>query len=113
MARLAALAAEYQAEVVYVGLPLTLAGQRSHAADYVMQQARALASRLEQAPIRLIDERMSTAGASRSLGSAGRNTRQQRRVIDQAAAVEILQRALDIETTSGQLAGEPLLREDS
>ncbi|MDO5092605.1 MAG: Holliday junction resolvase RuvX [Propionibacteriaceae bacterium] len=113
LSRLAAIASEYEAAVVYVGLPLTLSGERSFAAKFVLERTSLLAERLPGVPIRLVDERMSTAGASRNLGGAGRNSRQQRRVIDQAAAVEILQRALDLETSSGQLAGVPLQQEDS
>ena len=78
----------------------------------MVERASLLAAAVPGVPFRLVDERMSTARASRSLGGAGRNSRQQRRIIDQAAAVEILQRALDLETTSGRLAGEPLEQED-
>ena len=95
-----------------MGLPLTLSGERSFAAQFVVERASLLAAVVPGVPLRLVDERMSTAGASRSLGGAGRNSRQQRRIIDQAAAVEILQRALDLETASGRLAGEPLEQED-
>lgn len=112
MKRLRELIEEYEHEVVYVGLPLTLSGERSFAALFVVERASLLAAAVPGVPIRLVDERMSTAGASRNLGGAGRNSRQQRRIIDQAAAVEILQRALDLETASGRLAGEPLEQED-
>ena len=110
--RLGALIEEYEPGLVYVGLPLTLSGERSFAAQFVVERASLLAAVVPGVPLRLVDERMSTAGASRSLGGAGRNSRQQRRIIDQAAAVEILQRALDLETASGRLAGEPLEQED-
>lgn len=63
--------------------------------------------------MRLVDERLSTASASRSLGAAGRATKRQRSVIDQAAAVEILQRALDVEERSGAPAGQPVETEES
>lgn len=110
--RLGALIEEYEPGLVYVGLPLTLSGERSFSARFVVERASLLAAAVPGVPFRLVDERMSTARASRSLGGAGRNSRQQRRIIDQAAAVEILQRALDLETTSGRLAGEPLEQED-
>ena len=110
--RLKELIAEHEPELVYVGLPLTLSGERSFATQFVIERASALAAAVPDVAFRLVDERMSTAGASRSLGGAGRNSRQQRRIIDQAAAVEILQRALDLETASGRLAGEPLEQED-
>jgi putative Holliday junction resolvase len=81
-------------------------------AEYVVERAAGLASAVAPVAVRLVDERMSTVSASRSLGSAGRRAKQQRRVIDQAAAVEILQRALDVEERSGALAGEPASREE-
>lgn len=97
--------AEYEANVVYLGLPLTLSGERSFAAEYVLSHAEQLQRAVPDVQLQLIDERLSTAQASRSLGSAGRNTRDQRAVIDQAAATEILQRALEIEQRTGRLAG--------
>ncbi|MCC2592971.1 Holliday junction resolvase RuvX [Tessaracoccus sp. OS52] len=106
--RLSELVAEYEPEIVYVGLPLTLGGERSFAAQFVLERARELGSAIGARPVRLIDERMSTVSASRSLGSAGQRAKQQRKVIDQAAAVEILQRALDLEISAGVPAGEPL-----
>jgi putative Holliday junction resolvase len=110
--RLTAIIAEYEPGAIYVGLPLTLAGERALAAEYVVERAAGLASAVAPVAVRLVDERMSTVSASRSLGSAGRRAKQQRRVIDQAAAVEILQRALDVEERSGALAGEPASREE-
>ncbi|WP_052460112.1 Holliday junction resolvase RuvX [Tessaracoccus massiliensis] len=106
--RLAAIVAEYEPAVVYVGLPLTLAGERSFAATFVREKAAQLARAIPATRVRLIDERMSTATASRSLGDAGRRAKQQRKVIDQAAAVEILQRALDAEGRTGDVVGEPV-----
>lgn len=109
--RLSALVAEYEAEVVYVGLPLKLDGTRSYAAEWVLEQAGFLAAEIDASAIRLVDERMSTATASRSLGEVGRSQKRARKVIDQAAAVEILNRALDIERATGGLAGESLREE--
>lgn len=106
--RLLALVTEYEPAVVYVGLPLDLRGEHGPAAREVLSRAFELADVVGPGLVRLVDERMSTVAASRSLGSAGRRTRQQRRVIDQAAAVEILNRALDAEQSSGQLAGQAL-----
>lgn len=109
---LAAIVREYEPGVIYVGLPLTLSGERSHSADFVVGRAVALAAAVAPVEVRLVDERMSTASASRSLGSAGRRARQQRSIIDQAAAVEILQRALDSEDRLGAPAGEPAPKEE-
>lgn len=112
LTRLAALVEEYAPELIYVGLPLTLAGERAQAAVFVLERATALAAAVAPVPVRLVDERMSTASASRSLGSAGRRAKQQRSVIDQAAAVEILQRAIDAESRDGAPAGEPAPKEE-
>ncbi len=110
--RLVALVEEYEPDVVYVGLPLTLDGRRSHAVDWVLDRTRLLAGRIGAERLRFVDERMSTASASRSLGAAGRSQKQARGVIDQAAAVEILQQALDQERATGGLAGQSLNLEE-
>lgn len=110
--RLAELTREYEPQVVYVGLPLTLAGERGIAAEFVEDKAAELATLIAPVEVRLVDERMSTVTASRSLGSAGRRAKQQRQVIDQAAAVEILQRALDAEAREGVPAGHHVTKEE-
>lgn len=106
--RIAEIVAEYEPGIVYVGLPLTLRGERSLSAGYVLERVAELAGVIGATPIRLVDERMSTSSASRNLGMAGQRAKQQRSIIDQAAAVEILQRALDLEISSGNPAGEAL-----
>ncbi|WP_297740532.1 Holliday junction resolvase RuvX [uncultured Tessaracoccus sp.] len=105
---LAAFVEEYEPEIIYVGYPLDLRGKLGPAAKFVAQKAAALAQRVAPIEVRLIDERMSTASASRTLGSVGRDTRSQRGIIDQAAAVEILQTAVDVEQRLSQPAGELL-----
>lgn len=106
-AAVVALVAEHEAVEVVLGLPLALDGTEALAATEVRAHAVRLARRLD-VPIRLVDERMSTVQASRGLRSAGRDARSQRALIDQAAAVEILERALDAERRSGRPAGELL-----
>lgn len=92
---LARLVDAYQTVEVVVGLPVTLAGKEGPAAV----QARAYAERLSRAiapvPVRLADERMSTVAATRRLAERGVRGKRQRAVVDQAAAVEILQSWLD------------------
>lgn len=105
---LAALIEEYDPALVYVGLPLDLRGEWGPAAQFVVDRARALAARIAGVEVRLVDERMSTASASRSLGSVGKSTKSQRAIIDQAAAVEILQSAVDIEVRQAAPAGVAL-----
>lgn len=106
------LLADYQPTIAYVGFPITLSGQQSLAAEFTLSKARELAEKWATGQVRLLDERLSTATASRSMSRAGRSQKRQRTVIDQAAAVEILQRALDFEHQTGKLAGQPAELED-
>jgi putative Holliday junction resolvase len=93
---LAALVAEHGVVEVVVGLPRTLAGRQGRAAQAATGYARALADRLGDAvPVRLTDERLTTVSAARVLAERGVRGRKQRAVVDQAAAVEILQSWLD------------------
>ena len=108
--RLAALVAEREAVEVVVGLPTTLAGRHGPAAEAAEEFARRLAARLgaptaRDVPVRLVDERLSTVGAQRGLRESGVDTRRGRSVVDQAAAVIILQTALDAERHSGTAPG--------
>ena len=93
--RLAALVDEHQAVEVVVGLPRTLADRTGPAAQDAIDFADGLARRIAPVPVRLADERLTTVTAERSLRAAGVSTRGQRAVIDQAAAVGILQSWLD------------------
>ena len=93
---LAALVVEHNVVEVVVGLPRTLAGRHGPAAQAATEYARALADRLGDAvPVRLTDERLTTVSAARVLAQRGVRGRKQRAVVDQAAAVEILQSWLD------------------
>jgi len=80
---------------VIVGLPITLAGREGHAAALARQYATRLASVVDPIPVLLTDERMSTVAAARRLSERGVRGKRQRAVVDQAAAVEILQGWLD------------------
>jgi putative holliday junction resolvase len=93
--RLAELVAEHEVVEVVVGLPRTLAGRHGPAADAAQSYAAALAERIAPVPVRLTDERLSTVAATRSLREGGVPGRRQRAVVDQAAAVQILQSWLD------------------
>lgn len=93
--RLAALAAELEAVEVVVGLPRTLADRTGPSAIDAIELAEKLAERIAPTPVRLADERLTTVAAQRSLRAAGVRAREQRAVIDQAAAVAILQSWLD------------------
>ncbi len=86
--------AEREIDEVIMGLPLRLDGTEGPAA----QQARALAEELEArlgVEVRLMDERLTTIAAQRALTEAGASIRQQRKVVDKAAATLLLQSYLD------------------
>jgi putative pre-16S rRNA nuclease len=89
------LVAEHETVEVVVGLPVTLAGTESHAAIHARAYAEVVAGAVAPVPVRLADERMSTAVATRRLSERGVRGGRRRAVVDQAAAVEILQGWLD------------------
>jgi putative Holliday junction resolvase len=91
---IAAIAAEKQAPAIVIGLPRNMDGSEGPAAAKSRSLAAALGS-LTGAKVILWDERLTTVAATRRLHEAGRDTRSQRSVIDQAAAVQILQDWLD------------------
>jgi putative Holliday junction resolvase len=93
--RLVRLIAELEAVEVVVGLPRTLADRTGPSARDAIEVADALADRIAPVPVRLADERLTTVTAQRALREAGVRARGQRAVIDQAAAVGILQGWLD------------------
>jgi putative Holliday junction resolvase len=93
--RLAELVADMNAVEVVVGLPRTLADRIGPSALDAIELAEVLAGRIAPIPVRLADERLTTVSAQRSLRQAGIRAKGQRRVIDQAAAVAILQGWLD------------------
>ena len=102
----AELAAERDAIEVIVGLPLSLDGAERAAAEAARGWAKALRRRAPSLAVRLVDERMTTVDAHRAMRASGLRERQRREVVDQQAAVLILQAALDAERVSGQSAGE-------
>ncbi|MFB9903004.1 Holliday junction resolvase RuvX [Allokutzneria oryzae] len=94
--QLVALVAEHEVVEVVVGLPRTLAGRHGPAAEAATSYAGVLARRLAPVPVRLSDERLTTVSATRMLSDRGVRGKKQRKVIDQAAAVEILQGWIDL-----------------
>jgi putative holliday junction resolvase len=93
--RLTELVAEHEVVEVVVGLPRTLADKHGAAAEAAANYAEQLRSRIEPVPVRLADERLTTVSASRMLSQRGVRGKRQRAVVDQVAAVEILQAWLD------------------
>jgi|SRR5690625_1447679 len=98
------LIAEHEAIHVFVGLPKTLKGSENAAAHAARDFATAL-SMVVAAPISLVDERFTTVVAHQALHSSGREMKKHREVVDQAAAVEILQQSLNVERHRGKVPG--------
>jgi putative Holliday junction resolvase len=105
VADLAGLVAEHAPLEVLVGLPRSMDGRERTAADIARQRAGRLAAAVG-VPVRLVDERLTTVTASRRLRAGGRTARQQRAVVDAAAAAAILEQGLAFERARGQAPGE-------
>lgn len=90
------LFAEYEPIEIYVGRPVHLAGHESDSTTKAELFAAQLRERFGVI-VTMIDERLSTVSAQRQLREAGRSTKDSRSAIDQAAAVAILELALDTE----------------
>lgn len=99
IARIAAIVVEYEAVEVIVGLPQTLRGEHGTAAAIAAGFARTLGDAIAPTPVRLSDERLTTVTASRALRESGVKAKGQRKMIDQVAAVSILQGWLDERST--------------
>lgn len=103
MARLGALAEQYQIANWVVGLPLRLSGREAGQAEKV----RAFGQRLEQAsrrPVEFLDERLTTVEAERVLRQAEQSRQKSRRAVDRMAAVILLQSYLDRRQGAGGAA---------
>jgi len=106
LARLARLVRDEEAVEVVVGLPRSLSGGEGPAAAKTRDFAGRLASRIAPVPVRLQDERLTTVSAEAMLRDRGKKGAERRAVVDQAAAVLILQHALDSERATGRPPGE-------
>ncbi|QUH01594.1 Holliday junction resolvase RuvX [Saccharopolyspora erythraea] len=95
LGRLAEIVTENEVVEVVVGMPRTLAGRHGPAAEAAESYGTALAERIAPVPVVYSDERLTTVTASRMLSKRGVRGKKQRAVVDQAAAVEILQAWLD------------------
>lgn len=112
--RILEIAADLGAMEAIVGLPLNLRGERTLSTEDAVEFAERLAARCAPAGItvRLVDERLSTVSAQGQLRQAGKKTKQSRSIIDQAAAVVILQHALDTERSRGTAPGESVVQNE-
>ena len=87
---------EIEPVTIYVGRPSLLSGNDGVATEKATEFVSLLRT-ITQVPIELIDERMSTISAARNLREAGRSAKESKDAIDMAAAVAILEFAIDIE----------------
>jgi putative Holliday junction resolvase len=102
--RLVELAAEYEPFEFIVGLPVNMQGSDTASTVDAREFAAALQVRTGT-PVRLVDERLSTVSAHAALRSSGRNQKNSRSIVDQVAAVVLLQQAIDMEKSTGNPAG--------
>ncbi|MCW2544778.1 MAG: Holliday junction resolvase YqgF [Frankiales bacterium] len=93
--RVAEIVTDRDAVLVVVGLPTSLSGRAESASATMARDWAAELAHLVAVPVELVDERLTTVTATQSLRSAGRKGKQARTVIDQAAAVALLQSVLD------------------
>jgi putative Holliday junction resolvase len=92
--RIAALVRDEEAELVVVGLPISLSGAEGPAARAARAEAEALAT-LIAVPLEMFDERLTTVTAERALADAGVRGTARREVVDKVAAAVLLQSFLD------------------
>lgn len=105
IARLSVLAQEYEPMEFVIGLPINMRGEDTESTA----DSRRFATELVEAtgiPAILVDERLSTVSAHAALRASGRTQRGSRGIVDQVAAVVLLQHAIDTEKRTGYPAGE-------
>ncbi|WP_261164025.1 Holliday junction resolvase RuvX [Microbacterium sp. Marseille-Q6965] len=107
IARILELAREHEPMELVVGLPLNLRGEDTASTADARAFAGELAARAGR-PVRLVDERLSTVTAHAALRQSGRSQKRSRSMVDQVAAVVLLQHAVDSEKRTGIPAGEPV-----
>ena len=103
---LAELATAEEAMEILVGLPRSLSGRDGPAAAGAKQFAADLAARVAPLPVRLVDERFTTATAHDALRAGGHDSRARRQTVDAAAAAVLLEAALESERRTGRAPGE-------
>lgn len=102
--RLAQIAGEYELLEFVVGLPVNMQGADTASTTDAREFAAAL-HRSSGISVRLVDERLSTVAAQAALRSSGRSQKKSRNIVDQVAAVVLLQQAIDIEKSTGNPPG--------
>ncbi|MFJ4174421.1 Holliday junction resolvase RuvX [Microbacterium sp. NPDC089696] len=105
--RIAEIATEYVPLEIVIGLPVNLRGVDTASTADAREFAAALQSRIGT-PARLVDERLSTVTAHAALRSSGRSQKNSRSIVDQVAAVVLLQQAIDTEKSTGNPPGSTI-----
>ncbi|WP_435299984.1 Holliday junction resolvase RuvX [Timonella sp. A28] len=95
-------------KVIYIGLPKHLSGNQGSSAQMALTYADLIKRVVPEVEVRLIDERMTTVTAHQALHSSGKNSKKHRSVVDQVAAVVMLETALETEKRTGERAGSPV-----
>lgn len=104
LAEIERLVAELEAMEIVVGLPVSLAGNHTLSTEDALSFAHEIALKI-CLDVRMVDERLSTVSAIGALRRSGRASKKQRSVVDQVAAVILLQHTLDTERSQGVAAG--------
>lgn len=102
--RVRSLCEEFEPLEILVGLPLSLSGTDTPSTADAREFAQSLAS-VTSCDVRMVDERLSTVSAHTALRQAGKSQKTHRQVVDQVAAVILLQHALDSERAQGTPPG--------
>lgn len=99
--RIFELLSEYEPIRLYVGRPVHLSGNESDSTTKAELFAKELGERFD-IEVTMVDERLSTVSAQKSMREAGRSSRDSKSAIDQAAAVAILEMAMDLEKSKAR-----------
>lgn len=112
VARIREIAQEHSPIEIVVGLPVNMRGEDTPSTTDAREFAAEVARAVPDAPVRLVDERLSTVSAHTALRQSGRSQKKSRGVVDQVAAVVFLQHAIDTEKRTGRAPGEMLAEDD-
>lgn len=108
LTELAEIITQHQVKSIVIGLPLRMDGSTGTAVIKIRKFKKELVKFLKSPlPIEFVDERMTTIDAAQKLHQVGKNSKQQKSIIDQAAAVEILNQYLNSQINPFGLLDDP------
>lgn len=102
--RIMQIVAEWEPLEIVVGLPVNMRGAETLSTADARQLAEEV-QRRSGLDVRMVDERLSTVSAHTALRASGRSQKKSRSIVDQVAAVVLLQHAVDTEKSTGRPAG--------